>query len=131
VILGIAQPGEHPLGSRGSAESNDGFIAIARERHPSLLGQTAAAGWADVFEAVQVLLSAALAGKAVQLRDCVGVLDGPSGPEERIFDANWSPLRTESGDVVGTLQTLFETTERHRFGQRWAKAKSNKRFCSR
>ncbi len=93
---------------------NDAFIAIARERHPGLLGKPADIGWADVYDEVLVLLSAALAGRTTQLRGYVSMVDGPAGPEERVFDADWSPLRDESGQVAGSLQTLIETTARHR-----------------
>lgn len=114
IILGIPSPAIIWWGPQHVQIYNDAFVAIARERHPKLLGQPAAVGWADIFEAMQGLLSDALNGRVVQLRDYTAVLDGPAGPEERVFDANWSPLRDESGAVAGVLQMLVETTERHR-----------------
>ena len=114
TILGLPTPAVVWWGPQHVQIYNDAFIPIARERHPQLLGQPAAIGWADVFEVVQGLLSTVLDGKAVQLRDYAAVLDGPTGPEERVFNANWSPLRDEAGTVAGALQTLTEVTETHR-----------------
>ena len=114
TILGIPDPAVIWWGPHHVQIYNDPFIPVARERHPRILGQPASVGWADVFEEVQDLLSAAMDGRAVELRDYVGVLDGPAGPEERVFDASWSPLRDEWGVVAGALQILIETTERRR-----------------
>jgi PAS domain-containing protein len=114
TILGIPIPAVILWGPDHIQIYNDAFIAIARDRHPHLLGQPAAIGWADVFEAVHVPLCAALAGETMQLRGYIGMVEGATGPEERVFDANWSPLRDESGEVAGALQILIETTEWHR-----------------
>lgn len=92
---------------------NDAFIAILRDRHPSLLGQMAAAGWGDLFEELEPLLIAARSGKAMQPRDNVIYVEGPSGLEQLVFDADWSVLRDERGEVAGVLETLVETTQRH------------------
>ena len=114
TILEMPGPAAVRWGPRHVEIYNDAFIAIARERHPGLLGKPAAIGWADVYDEVLVLLSAALAGRTTQLRGYVSMADGPAGPEERVFDADWSPLRDEAGQVSGSLQTLIETTARHR-----------------
>ena len=114
AILGMPGPAAIRWGPQHVEIYNDAFVAVARERHPALLGKPASIGWADCFEEVSVLLSAAMAGQATQLADHVAVIDGPAGPEERIFDADWSPLRDEAGAVAGVLQTLAETTARHR-----------------
>ena len=96
TILEMPGPAAVRWGPRHVEIYNDAFIAIARERHPGLLGKPAAIGWADVYDEVLGLLSAALAGRTTQLRGYVSMVDGPAGPEERVFDADWSPLRDES-----------------------------------
>lgn len=114
TILGMPGPAVIHWGPQHVQVYNDAFIAIARGRHPRLLGQPAATGWADVFDEVLVLLSAVLGGQAVQLRDSLSEVDGPAGPEPRVFDTDWSPLRDEGGEVAGVLQTLVEVKERRR-----------------
>lgn len=114
TILAMPSPAAVRWGPQHVEIYNDAFVAIARERHPALLGKPASLGWAEVYDEVVVLLSAAMAGQATQLRGYVSSIDGPAGPEERVFDADWSPVRDESGAVAGVLQTLSETTGRHR-----------------
>lgn len=114
MILGMPSPAIILWGAQNVQIYNDAFVAIASARHPKLLGQPAVSGWADVYEEILAPLSAAKAAQATRLRDYVGKVDGPDGPEERVFDADWSPLRDESGEVAGVLQTLVETTQRHR-----------------
>ncbi|MCL9997945.1 MAG: PAS domain S-box protein [Erythrobacter sp.] len=94
---------------------NDAYIAIARDRHPGLLGCPVATGWADAYDPVIApLLESALAGRATRLTDFVASLAGPDGPEDRVFDSDWSPLRDETGAVAGALEILVEVTSRHK-----------------
>lgn len=94
---------------------NDAYIAIARDRHPGLLGCPVAAGWADAYDPVIApLLESALAGRATRLTDFIVPLAGSDGPEDRVFDTDWSPLRDEIGAVAGALEILVEVTGRHK-----------------
>ena len=93
---------------------NDAYVAIARHRHPALLGRPVAESWPDAYEAVIApLLDSAYAGRATRLTDFSVSLEGPDRQvEERVFDTDWSPIRDESGAVAGALQTLAEATDR-------------------
>ena len=94
---------------------NDAYIAIARHRHPALLGRPVAAGWPEAHAALTApLLERARAGLATRLTDVAIALRGPDGElRRRIFDTDWVPIRDEGGAVAGVLQILAEATGRH------------------
>lgn len=115
VDLMLAMPGAATLlwGHEHVQIYNDAYVAIARDRHPELLGRPAAAGWPDVHDTVIApLLRAAYRGRAVRLNDFAVWPEGPDRREKRYFDTDWSPVRDETGAVAGVLQTLVEVTER-------------------
>ncbi len=118
VDMMLAMPGPATVlwGPAGVQLYNDAYVAIARDRHPALLGRPAAQGWPDAYEAVIApLLDAARAGRATRLADFPVMLRAVDGePGERVFDTAWSPVRDEAGAVAGVLQTLVEVTDHHR-----------------
>lgn len=59
---------------------NDAYAAVARDRHPALLGQPAADGWPETYAAVIApLLAETDAGRAVRITDFPVALRGPPG----------------------------------------------------
>ena len=116
MILAMPGPATILWGPQNVQLYNDAYIAIARDRHPLLLGRPVAEGWPEAYEdVIAPLLDAAYAGRSSRLADFPVALHGLDGrSEERVFDTDWSPIRDESGAVAGALQTLTEVTERHR-----------------
>ncbi|RDI53593.1 PAS domain S-box protein [Microvirga subterranea] len=116
VDLILAMPGPATIlwGPKHVQIYNDAYIAIAKERHPALLGRPVVEGWPDVYKSVIApILESASAGRATRLTGFPVPLAGlDSRLEERVFDTDWSPIRDESGAVAGALQTLVEVSDR-------------------
>lgn len=95
---------------------NDAYIAIARDRHPTLLGRPAAKGWSEIHdELLAPVMEAAFAGRSTRLADLSVRLRGPDGqPENRAFDSTWTPIRDPTGMVGGALEVLVEVTDSRR-----------------
>lgn len=75
---------------------NDAYIAIARDRHPLLLGRPVAEGWPDAYRTVIApLLETVRSGLSTQLTAFSVPLRGTDGYEERVFDSDWMPIRDE------------------------------------
>ncbi len=116
MVLAIPGPATILWGPQYVQLYNDAYIAIARDRHPALLGRPVRQGWAEIHDAVIApVLDRAEAGQATRLVEVSVSLQGADGRfEDRLFDADWSPIRDESGAVAGVLQTLIEATDRRR-----------------
>ena len=115
VDIMLAMPGAATIlwGPQHIQLYNDAYVTIARDRHPLLLGRPVAEGWPDAYNTVIApLLENALSGRSTQLTTFPVLLSSPSGPEERVFDTDWVPIRDELGAVAGTLQTLSDATDR-------------------
>ena len=113
IMLAMPSPATILWGPKHVQLYNDAYIPIARDRHPLLLGRPVAEGWPDAHDAVIApLLENACSGRATQLTTFPVLLDSLDGPQERVFDTDWVPIRDESGAVAGILQTLAETTDR-------------------
>jgi PAS domain S-box-containing protein len=112
VVLAMPGPATILWGPRRVQLYNDAYIVIAQDRHPGLLGQPAAEGWPDAYDAVIApLLSVVENGQATPLARHAVRLLGPDGEQEvRVFDTAFSPIRDEQGAVAGALQTLMEAT---------------------
>lgn len=114
LVLAMPSPATILWGPQHVQIYNDAYIPIARDRHPALLGRPVAEGWPDAYDTVIApLVDHAQAGRATRLTDFMVPLEGRDGRlEERVFDTDWSPVRDEIGGIAGSLQTLFEVTDR-------------------
>ncbi|AWN52157.1 PAS domain S-box protein [Methylobacterium sp. 17Sr1-1] len=115
IVLAMPGPATILWGPQNIQIYNDAYVSIARSRHPALLGRPVAEGWPDAYETVIApLIHSARAGRATRLTRFAVALRRPDGQlEERVFDTDWSPLRDETGEVAGALQTLIDATDRH------------------
>ncbi|WP_342633930.1 sensor histidine kinase [Microvirga calopogonii] len=96
---------------------NDGYIVVAAERHPAILGQPAAKSWSEAYKPfLGRVLDQVFKGDAVAIEDQEVLLLRPDGNgfEERHFAGSFSPIRDEMGAVGGVFHPLTETTARVR-----------------
>lgn len=114
IVLAMPTPATILWGPAHVQIYNDAYAAIARDRHPALLGRPVAEGWPEVYDhVVAPLLRDVGAGRSIRLTNYAVTLRDPAGRlKECVFDTDWLPLRDETGSVAGALQTLVETTER-------------------
>lgn len=89
---------------------NDGYWPICGAKHPQSMGQDFSVCWASAFPVIGDAFRSALAGKTAFLEDQRMFLDRLGYLEETFFTFSFSPIRDESGDVVGLFHPVTETT---------------------
>ena len=95
---------------------NDAYRAIARDRHPAILGRPARENWPDVYELAAPMLDRVFAhAEPTQAENWAVLVNDASGrPVERFFTFTFSAIRDRYGAVAGALHTAIETTPRLR-----------------
>ena len=98
-------------GPNGILIYNDGYAALAGNRHPGLLGQPVATAWPEAAEFNADVLRTVLAGEALSFKDKHFVLNRRDGPDEVWMNLDYSPVRDASGTPVGVLAIVVETSQ--------------------
>ncbi len=88
---------------------NDAFRPILGEK-PCALGRSFRDVWAEVWEDIGPLIDKAFAGEATFIEDFPLTIDRYGYDEEAWFTFCYSPIRDESGRVLGVIDTVMETT---------------------
>jgi PAS domain S-box-containing protein len=88
---------------------NDAFRPILGAK-PEALGQPFAAIWHEAWPTLGPIAARALAGESTFIADFPLTVVRHGAPEEAFFTFAYSPLRDESGTIVGFLNTVIETT---------------------
>ena len=88
---------------------NDAFRPILGAK-PEALGRSFRDVWAEAWDSIGPLADRAFAGEATFIEDFPLVLDRNGEPERAWFTFCYSPVRDESGAVVGMIDTVIETT---------------------
>ncbi len=91
---------------------NDGYWPICGDKHPLSMGQDFSVCWASAFPVIGDAFRSALAGKTAYLEDQRMFLDRLGYLEETFFTFSFSPIRNESGEVVGLFHPVTETTSK-------------------
>jgi PAS domain S-box-containing protein len=92
---------------------NDAYRVLLGAKHVAL-GKSILEVWAEAREIIEPLIAKALVGESVLFENAQFTLLRHGYPEQTWFDFSFSPLRDERGNVVGLLNTTFETTKRKR-----------------
>ena len=90
---------------------NDAFGAILGDK-PCALGHSFRDVWAEVWDDIGPLVHRALAGEATFIEDFPLTIDRYGHPEEAWFTFCYSPIRDETGEIAGVMDTVIETTAR-------------------
>jgi signal transduction histidine kinase/HPt (histidine-containing phosphotransfer) domain-containing protein len=99
---------------------NDGYWPICGPKHPHSMGQDFTECWATAFPVIGDAFRSALAGTTAFLEDQRIFVDRLGFLEETFFTFSFSPIRDETGEIVGLFHPVTETTEKM-IGQRHAR----------
>ena len=97
---------------------NDGFVPLLGAK-PAPLGKPLNVIWSDVWDDIGKLAYRAYAGEAVFMENYMLNTDRNGALEQAYFTFCYSPVRDESGQVAGFLNTVFETTGTVKNEQVW------------
>ena len=101
-------------GPEGRLLYNDGYIAIAGDRHPSILGIPAYEAWPEPEAAAfnRRVIEVGQRGESLALHDQFFVLHPRGEAEELWFDLTYNPVTDEQGQPLGVLAVTIDTTQR-------------------
>jgi PAS domain S-box-containing protein len=91
---------------------NEGYSRICGEKHPVALGSDYRECWASAWPAIGGAFDAACAGETAYLENQPMFLDRNGYLEETWFTFSLSPIRDDSGAIVGLFHPVTETTAR-------------------
>ncbi|PRA23013.1 ATP-binding protein [Pseudomonas poae] len=93
---------------------NDGFAALAGNKHPEALGQPAHQTWPELESFTGPVYEAVLDGQVRTFTEQRFILQRNNRDTEIWLDLTYSPIRDESARVAGILVTAIETNERRK-----------------
>jgi PAS domain S-box-containing protein len=92
---------------------NDDYRVIAGDQHPAAMGHSTRTVWSEVWEFNQPIFEKVMARvETVHLEDQLFRIDRHGHIEDSYFTLSYSPIRTETSLIAGTLVVLLETTQR-------------------
>ncbi|WP_375756302.1 ATP-binding protein [Corallococcus exercitus] len=89
---------------------NAGYRVACGAAHPRAMGESYRITWASAWPAIGEPFERALAGETSYLENQRMFLERNGYPEEAFFTFSLSPIRDESGKVVGLFHPVTETT---------------------
>ena len=91
---------------------NEPYVAVASEKHPSLMGSTLVRSWAEIAQDLEPAFSRAEADqRATTMTDTLFFIERGGYLEETYFSFNLIPVRDQSDVTQGFYNTAFETTK--------------------
>jgi two-component sensor histidine kinase len=91
---------------------NDPYAEILGSKHPRALGARFHDIWSEIWPDISPLIDAALTGEASYREDLPLVMNRKGYAEQTWFTFSYSPVRDESGSIVGMFCACTETTKR-------------------
>jgi hypothetical protein len=88
---------------------NDAFRPILGTK-PEALGRPFSEVWSEAWDTIGPIAERAFAGEATFIEDFPLVMKRHGYPEQTYFTFCYSPVRDETGNVAGFLDTVIETT---------------------
>ncbi|MEO5805270.1 PAS domain-containing protein [Devosia sp.] len=112
MIMAASSPMVLLIGRDGILIYNDAYAAFAGNRHPEIFGMPVLTAWPEIADFNRHKIELGMAGEALVLRDQELVLNRHGSLESGWMDLHYSPILGEDGRPLGTLCTVYETTER-------------------
>ncbi|HEX7819009.1 MAG TPA: type II toxin-antitoxin system ParD family antitoxin [Sphingobium sp.] len=91
---------------------NDGYRAIAGDRHPMALGSPVATAFPEVWEWNRPIMEAGLRGEVISHHDQPILFHRPHGMETLILDLFYTPVYVNDGTVGGVMCTIVDNSGR-------------------
>jgi PAS domain S-box-containing protein len=110
MVLGSKFPACIVWGSDLVTIYNDAFRPILGAK-PEALGRPFSEVWSEAWETIGPIADRAFAGEATFIEHFPLMVERNGFPEEASFTFCYSPIRDETGEVVGLLDTVVETTK--------------------
>ncbi|TWO71743.1 PAS domain S-box protein [Caenimonas sedimenti] len=101
-------------GESGRMIYNDAYAHVAGGRHPGLLGSEVRRGWEEVADFNDHVMKVGLAGGNLSYKDQELVLFRNGVAEQVWMDLDYSPLVDDTGQPVGVMAVVIETTDKVR-----------------
>ena len=111
VVLGSRQPMFVSWGPQHHTLYNDGYAAICGARHPAGLSAPLLEIWSDIRDVVEPLVARVYAGEPIQMDDLALQLHNNGTVREAHFAFSYTPLRDDTGTVVGLFCACSDTTQ--------------------
>lgn len=115
TTVGLALSSNFPISLAWGPEHiqiyNDGYWPICGAKHPTSMGQNFKECWASAFPVISDAFEKALSGVTSYLENQRMFLDRYNYLEETFFTFSFSPVRDDSGKVVGLFHPVTETTQ--------------------
>ncbi len=126
LILHSSLPMATLWGEQGIMIYNDAYASVAGSRHPHLLGSAVREGWPELADFSDHFMTVCLGGGSLSFKGQELVLHRSGKPETVFMDLDYSPVLGESGQPIGVIAMVVETTELVRVHQQLAQ--SEERF---
>ncbi len=111
VMLAADQPMFVAWGPHHILLYNDRYASMLSDRHPAALGRAFFEVWPEVRDELMPLFDQVSSGEPVHMNDIELMLDRPGRSREAHFAFSYTPVRDETGAVVGLFCPCVETTE--------------------
>ena len=111
LILSSPVPVVTLWGPEGTMIYNDAYAVIAGGRHPLLFGSPVRAGWPEVASFNDKVMRVGLAGETLSYRDQELTLYRNGAAERVWMNLDYSPIFGETGEPIGVMAIVVETTK--------------------
>lgn len=112
TIMVASTPMVMLVGQSGILLYNDAYAKFAGQRHPAIFGMPALEAWPEIADFNRTNIERGLRGEAWVLHDQELVLNRHGRLESGWMDLHYSPIVGDSGQSMGTLCIVHETTDR-------------------
>ncbi len=111
MMLGCPTPMFLAWGPDLNAFYNDAYVPILGQRIAGAMGRPFRSLWGHIWDDIGPLVDTTLAGDQVRVVDMQLDLQREGVPEESWWTFSYSPVRDESGAIVGMICVTGETTQ--------------------
>lgn len=112
VMLASGHAMQIALGTEGIMLYNDAYAPMLADRHPAALGRPFRDAWSDIWTDIEPLVRRVYAGETVRFEDLPLVMHRNGVDEDTWWNFSYSPIRDESGSVVGLLNVTVDATSK-------------------